>query len=525
MRLLSFLLLIALAAPSVWAQARPRPGASNAQPLATNTQKLDQLDGNPVVFAVLAAINAAGYDTEIDSPSNHPLRGQVRAYLAKRDLKSIVPLRRFVEQHRLKDPTAELGQYISFALLSKGPPDFTPALPQFQPPDVQNLQNELAPLIAGFYKEADIASLWDAARPVYQSVLEQYTDGAVRALQSVNVYLRNPLNPQTKGRFQVFVDLLGAPNQAHARTYLDEYFVVVTPSAEPRIDEIRHHYLRFWADSLGFKYASEIARVRTLGDYALASPLLGEAYRQDFQLLATESFIKAVEARLDKQPAAADLAMREGFVLAPAFAELLPDYEKQTDSLRDHFGDMLKKISLRKEATRLDHIDFATERAAKTVRVTVPVKPPPLTGVAKVLDDAETAFREQKYDAARAAWESVLSSEADRTAKARATYGMGRVALARRDPERADQLFRQVLESSPDASTRGWTLLYLGKLADSQGEQEPARGFYRQALAIEGLPEQVKREAEQGLAGAYFRPRAPGAEPEEDEEDDEDEEI
>jgi tetratricopeptide (TPR) repeat protein len=100
---------------------------------------------------------------------------------------------------------------------------------------------------------------------------------------------------------------------------------------------------------------------------------------------------------------------------------------------------------------------------------------------------------------------------------------LGRIALTERAPERADQLFRQVLDFNPDASTRAWTLVYLGKLADSQGEQEPARGFYRKALAVEGLPEQVKREAEQGLAGAFYRPPAPGSEA--DSEEDEDEEI
>ena len=86
---------------------------------------------------------------------------------------------------------------------------------------------------------------------------------------------------------------------------------------------------------------------------------------------------------------------------------------------------------------------------------------------------------------------------------------MARVALSERDPERADQLFRKVLELEPDASTLSWSLVYLGKLADSQGEGEPAKEFYGQALAIAGLPEQVKREAQQGLSGAFFRPRPP----------------
>jgi tetratricopeptide (TPR) repeat protein len=512
--------LIALAARPGLGQARPSNQAS--QPLATNTQKLAPLDGNPALFAVLAAINAAGYDTEIDSPSNNSLRRQVRDYLSKQNIPSLPELRRFVRDHHLQDPTADLSQYISFALLSSGAPDFRPVLAEFQPPDVKGLQ-DLAPLLAAFYREADIPRLWQAAQPFYDAALEQYGVAAAEALQSVNVYLRNPINQQTKGRFQVFVDLLGAPNQAHARTYLDEYFVVVTPSAEPFIDEIRHHYLRFWADSLAFKYPAEIDRLRTLGDYALASPLLGEAYRQDFRLLATESFIRAVEADLDKNPAAVDLAKREGFVLAPAFADLLPAYEKQTDKLRDYFGDMLKQINIRKESVRLDHIDFATQRTVKTIQVMVPVKPPELTGMAKVLEDAETAFRNKKYDAARDAWTGVLAADPDGTARARAFYGLGRIALTERAPERADQLFRQVLDFNPDASTRAWTLVYLGKLADSQGEQEPARGFYRKALAVEGLPEQVKREAEQGLAGAFYRPPAPGSEA--DSEEDEDEEI
>ena len=34
-----------------------------------------QLDVSPTLFSVLAAINAAGYDTDLASAANHPLRG------------------------------------------------------------------------------------------------------------------------------------------------------------------------------------------------------------------------------------------------------------------------------------------------------------------------------------------------------------------------------------------------------------------------------------------------------------------
>lgn len=492
--------------------------AGPARPQATNTQKLAPLDGNPTLFAVLAAINAAGYDTDIDSPTNHPLRRQLRDFLAKQNLPSLPALRRFVRDHKLPDPSADLGQYISFALLSKGPPDFTPVLPNFpQPADADRL-HELPPLLAAFYREANLAQLWELSQPAYEAALAEYTDPIARAIQGVNAYLRNPMNPQTKGRFQVFVDLLGAPNQVHARVYLEEYFVVITPSAEPRIDEVRHHYLRFWGDGLSFRYAENLNKLRHLHDFALASPILSDIYREDFLALATESFVRAVESRILRQPALVTQAMREGFVLAPAFAEGLPKYEAQPDTMRNYFPELVKGIDSKKEAVRLDKIDFLTERPVRTVRVVTPAKPPVLTGTAKILEDAEEAFRNGQTAAAKEAWSALLASTAERPAQARAYYGLGRVALMERDPERADLLFRKVLDLEPDASTHSWSLLYLGKLADSQGEADAAKQWYRQALAVPGAPEQVRREAERGLAGAFFRAR-PDGEPDADEPD------
>jgi hypothetical protein len=37
-----------------------------------------QLDASPSLFTVMAAINAAGYDADLASPNNHPLRMQIR---------------------------------------------------------------------------------------------------------------------------------------------------------------------------------------------------------------------------------------------------------------------------------------------------------------------------------------------------------------------------------------------------------------------------------------------------------------
>src|SRR6202020_540286 len=76
----------------------------------------NQLDASECLFTVMAAINAGGYDAEIDSLSNNPLRKAVRDYLAAQNLPVIFELKRFVRDHKQADPAADLSQYVSFAL-------------------------------------------------------------------------------------------------------------------------------------------------------------------------------------------------------------------------------------------------------------------------------------------------------------------------------------------------------------------------------------------------------------------------
>ena len=132
MRRIAHILAIWLfTAAAAWTQTRPpRPPP----------ETFNDLDSNPTLFYVLAAINAAGYDEQADSPTNNPLRGRVREYLAQQNLRTLAPLRRFVRDHKPQNSAAELSQYISFALWSKGAPDFTKAHPDLpQPADADAL--------------------------------------------------------------------------------------------------------------------------------------------------------------------------------------------------------------------------------------------------------------------------------------------------------------------------------------------------------------------------------------------------
>jgi tetratricopeptide (TPR) repeat protein len=329
-------------------------------------------------------------------------------------------------------------------------------------------------------------------------------------VQQVNAYLRNVNTGVRRGRFQILVDLLGAPNQVQFRNYIDDYLIVVTPAVEPPIFDIRRAYLRYLVDPLGYRFTEDLQKKARLGEYALQSPILPEAYRLDFVRLATECFIRAVESRLDRRSALAEQAAREGFVLAPAFAELLQQYERQEVAMRLYFPDLVGQINVKNEQQRMARIDFLKEPPVKTYRVTSEVKPPELTGAAKTLDDAELLFldREKVAGNASKAKELFLRSLQETGQKplhAKAYYGLARIALLDRDPETADRFFRKVLELEPDPATKAWALVYIGKLDDSQGEKEPAQESYKAALAIQGISDLARQEAQRGMTGAFAR--------------------
>jgi tetratricopeptide (TPR) repeat protein len=497
--LVSFCLLFATPAlPQV------QPRFSDPAPAPARKTTGGQLDSNETLFTVLAAINAAGYDAEIANEANSPVRKAVRDHLKSLDLPIVDELRRFVRAHHQTDPGADLSQYVSYALVVNGPPDFAPHYNSaIVPPDVDALYG-LTPLMIQFYKDAHIAELWKQVQKPYDQALTQIQLPVVNAVQQVNAYLRQNTSGYLGHNFRIFVDLLGAPNQVQTRSYVDDYFVVVTPATEPPADRIRHAYLHFLLDMLPLKYTETVSSKHALGDYALGSSVLEQQYKDDFMLLTTECLIKAIESRLDHKPAEVEQSLREGFVMTPAIAELLPGYEQQEQSMRLYFPAMIDAIDLTREEKRLEHIEFARSRSNLKVKtVTRDVAPAPLTGVDKTLDDAEKAYLARDLAGARAIFMRALQETDLKSVHAKAYYGLARISLLEKDPAKADELLRVVLDQDPDAATKSWSLLYLGRLADSQGWREEAVAHYKAALAVPGLPDSVREAAEQGLKSAF----------------------
>jgi tetratricopeptide (TPR) repeat protein len=465
--------------------------------------ELGQLDASQTLFTVMAALNAAGFDAGLDAPNSHRLRKEVREELAKREIPSLPAIKQFIAEHHQSDATAELSQYISFALTVGGPPDFVPRKRDVEiPPEALRLQ-EFPKLLAPFYKEAGIAGIWQRAQPEIDEYIARYHGPVSQAVLQVNAYLRQQTSGFKGRHFQIFIELLAPPGQVQRRSYGYEDTVVVTPSAEPRSFEIRHAYLHYLLDPMASQNQEILERKKFLARHAQRVGRLEDSFRDDFLALTTESLIKAVESRLDHDPAAIERALYQGFILAPFFSEYLQLYEKQEQSMLVFYPEMVGAIDLKTEDARLSKVDFNAGPPHETKPVApveaAPAPAAPLTGAAKTLDDGEQLYAARDLEGAKKKYLEVLEQTDQKLLHADAYYGLARIAALNRDPETAVRLFQTALDLGPRPATKAWVLVYLGKLTLASEQPEQAQQYFITALQVPGISDKARREAENGL--------------------------
>jgi tetratricopeptide (TPR) repeat protein len=455
-----------------------------------------QLGANKNLFAVLAAINAAGYDEGLSSPDNNPLRLQLRDYLSKQKIEVLPELRKYYRKHMQKNGVQDLSEYISYALSVTGPPSFAWRTRDVEiPPDALAL-TEFTPLLIDFYREANVEELWNRAQPAYDKELERYHSPLVAMTSRIDGYLRVPAGGYLGRRFQVYVDLLAAPEQVQTRNYGDDAFVIVTPSEKPPVFDIRHAYLHFEIDPIAIKYGIVLDQKRSLIDFVQTAPLEA-GFKSDFVLLANESLIKAVESRLDKNPAEVNQAARQGYVVTPFFAEQLPVFEKQEQGMRFYFEEMVNNIDLKKEDTRISAIRFDAAplvRVAKQIAVEAPA--PVLSPSGTTLEKAEDSYVKRSLDDAKQLYLKSLEQQGSAAEHAQAWYGLARISVLQNQPDAAIKLFEKTMGASPDGQTKAWTLVYLARLAKAGGDPARALKFYQDAIGVEGASDQALKAAQ-----------------------------
>ena len=447
----------------------------------------------------MAALNAAGYDVDLESPNNSPLRKWVRAELAKREIPSLPRIKEFVREHRKANPGEELGQYISYALCIGPGPDFHFRHDADIPPEVPPLQ-EFSSLLSAFYKEANIEDLWKRSQPGIDQFIAQYHEGVSNVVLQVNAYLRQQTSGFRGRRFQIYLEPLGAPGQVHTRSYGNEYTVVITPSARPRIEEVRHAYLYYLLDPLATRNREVLERKKVLADHAQRAKMLSDDYKNDFLLLVTGSLVRAVEARMDHKPDDVQKALKEGFILAPYFSEALVRFEKEEQSMALYYNSMVQSIDLLKEDQRLMPVVFASQAPAPPKADTPPPDATPATPpVYEKLTQAEDLLKKRDLEKAETLFQDVASQNADKRAQAGGYYGLARLALLQGEAESAEDLLEKTLSADPEAQIKVRSLILLGQLRLEVNDNEHAAQYFQQAMHVDGASEAAVKEARQGL--------------------------
>jgi tetratricopeptide (TPR) repeat protein len=265
--------------------------------------------------------------------------------------------------------------------------------------------------------------------------------------------------------------------------------------------DIRHAYLFFQIDPIMLTDRAPLKQKRSMLDLMGQAPLPDD-YKTDVVLLASQSLVKAVEGRLDKDPGAVDRATKQGYILTPFFSSQLSIYEAQQQNMRFYAETMINNIDLRAETTRLSSLKFDPAPLQRKAQQVV-VAGPELSAAGKTLEKAETLYSARagspgNQEEAKTLFGKALDQKGEPAEHAQAWYGLARIALLENRGEVALEAFEKTLQSSPDDFTRAWANIYLARLY-SKHDFTLATKYYQDALAVNGASDMAKQAARSEL--------------------------
>jgi hypothetical protein len=474
------------------------------------------LDTSETIFSVLTALNACGYDEDLNiSDANRlNIRAEVARNLRGSDEGQAVlaAMCNFYQNHlEGKNTTRSLSQYVSLALYVQGPPHFLPKVKEEEmPPDAAQIA-AFGAVLEPFYDKAGLHGIWERHRDDYTAMIDRYHQPLAKMVFDTEIYLKLA-SAQYLGRtFTIYLDFMGSPNETNARNYGSDYAVVVFPSpsgsAALKMDQIRHTYLHYLMDPLAERHYSGIKRLEPLLQSVKRAPL-EESFKSDISLLVTECLVRAVEIRTtgNKQTAealraqAVDDAVKQGYILTRYFYGTIVAFEKDPVGLRGAYSDFLENIDVKKEEKAASEVQFARATSPELLQLSRPQERLMLITAEKRLAAGDPKGAQEL---AQQALDKKIGDQG------RALFILAEAAVADKNMEGARANFQKTIEIAKDPKLVGWSHVYLGRILDLKEERDEALKEYQAALNTSGGLAEVKAAAEHGLAQAYEPPAKP----------------
>ncbi len=463
------------------------------------------------LFAVMAALNAAGFDYEDPDQEMSDVRHRLRKELESLDSGFVDQLRAFYRSHQgtLDEVDTQIA-YVSLALLMSSPPDFKlSALERHVPVDVRQVSG-FESLVEDFYHQADIGSLWQRYRIDYEQELQRYRPVFKKVIEESLQYFRVPFRVVLDRKIVLMPDLLNAKNIVNARNMEDVYYIAVGPTEKvaDNYPQLQHEYLHFLVDPLVQKYGTILLKHRDLLELAQKQPRLKPEYSESFLLMVTESIIESISLRLRK-PESPERKIsdffRQGLILLPYFHRRFQQYEESRlvsfpAYLEISFQDF--KVSEVKDDVKYfaaAEQQVATAQAEKSAAQQEAARAEDRRlRINSLLKEASLLLSEKQYAPARQRLEELLKEDPNHGS---AFFYLAQIASQTQQYDQALDHYTRASQAQeiPDW-VRAWSLLRMGRLLAFKGDLQQAAVRFREVLEMEGELGGAREQAQESLA-------------------------
>ena len=493
------------------------------------------------LFDVMAALNTCGYNEGLSI--SDPVRQKVRDDIDQA-LEQSEPAREardrlcgFIRTHTLGSNKLNLAAYISLALFLTPPPALTPNVaPSDLPPDAVPLV-DLPPYVRAFSQAVGLHLIWALHHAAYDAEIVKTHSSFTDMLLRTDLYLKQP--PPTYGprRFLVILEPMIAPGEENARVYGGDYIVVESPvNGKIDLKPVKHTYLRFVLEPLIYARSASIDKLTPILEIVQPSPLPYQ-FKSDILSLVTECMIRAIEAHtmdtgvpvynaplhFDRNQLAAindkendyerkvEAARRatvqsdmvQGFILTKYFYQQLHDFPSQHNTLQDVVGEMIYGMNVDIEKRRVEDIVFASHTDQDVME--------PVAPQSAMLDEGEKKLIAGDVAGAAALAQQALAEHTENPGRAEFLLARADIMTGKMEP--AEQAFTQAAKISHSLRTIAWSHIYLGRLADLEGDRTTAVAEYQAAMKTrDGRPD-TKDAAEAGLKAPFAPPQSARQQP------------
>jgi tetratricopeptide (TPR) repeat protein len=285
---------------------------------------------DPRIFAVMVALNAAGFSEEISDETMSKAHVLFRKHTENLDPGIVARLEEFYESHK---STQTLGSkspgapYISLALLVRAPPDFRLGVATDDLPAEVRTVKGFEELVRELWVDHGVAELWLDSEFLYRREAESYRPIFETIIQETLAYFRVPFRVSLDKKIILIPALLDRQNIVNARNMEKTYYIVVGPTDDPNDNfwQLQHEYLHFLIDGIVQKFGAPLLRFDKLLSLSQAQPESRLYHKGQLILVVIESLIESIQLQLNdsESPEATQQklveAYRQGLILAPYF--------------------------------------------------------------------------------------------------------------------------------------------------------------------------------------------------------------